>query len=178
MTDSRPISSPKVPGVALRRLSALLLWTLLTPVCLTAQENQSPAPPAEAVPPTPTQALELSDEVVRDVLTNFQRAIETRNFDRLLDTFDRESMKDFPEVREEFAAFFRLHDNIKFRYQLLQATADKDVAFATTDVDMDAEPRDDLPTEQRRSTQMRFQMKQTSKGWRIIGIKPMDFFAK
>jgi ketosteroid isomerase-like protein len=178
MTDSRPISSSKVPGVVFRLLAALLLWTLLSPVCLTAQQNQPPAAPAEATPPTPTQSFDLSDEVVRDVLTNFQRAIEARNFDRLLDTFDRESMKDFYEIREEFAAFFSLHDNIKFRYQLLQATADKDVAFATADVDMDAQPADDLPTEQRRSTQMRFQMKQTPKGWRIIGIKPMDFFAK
>ena len=178
MTDSRPISSPKVPGVALRRLSALLLWTLLTPVCLTAQENQSPAPPAEAVPPTPTQALELSDEVVRDVLTNFQRAIETRNFDRLLDTFDRESMKDFPEVREEFAAFFRLHDNIKFRYQLLQVSADKDAGFAIADVEMDPEPRDILPTEHRRSAQMRFELKRTPAGWRALGLKPMDFFTQ
>jgi ketosteroid isomerase-like protein len=178
MTYPRSIHSPKVPGRKASVVALLLLWTALTPICLSAQQDQPQTVAPQQVPPTPAPSFDLSDEVVRDVLTNFQRAIETRTFDRLLDTFDRDSMKDFPEVRDQFAAFFNLHDNIKFRYQLLQATADKGIAFATADIDMEAQPADDLPTEQRRSTQMRFQMKQTPKGWRIIGIKPMDFFSK
>lgn len=179
MTESRPTRSAKVSIVALScTFASLLLWTLLLAGRLSAQSPAAPGPQQPGTAPAPAQPLDLSDQIVRDVLENFQRAVETRNFDRLLGTFDRESMKDFAEVREEFAAFFGLHDNIKFRYQLLQATAVNGTAFATADVDMEAQPADELPTEQRRSTQMRFQMKMTPKGWRIVGINPMDFFAK
>jgi hypothetical protein len=122
--------------------------------------------------------IELSDELVHDVLTPFQVAMETHNLDHLLDTFDSEATPDFPRIRDQFRAFFRLTDTIKFRYQILQASADHDSAIATADVDMDALPADSLPTEQRRSTQMRFQMKRTPKGWRLTALKPMDFFTQ
>jgi ketosteroid isomerase-like protein len=150
---------------------------LLGPVRLAAQD----APPATGStqsPPSAAVPLDLSDEVVRDVFVEFQRAIESSNLDHLLGTFDPDATPDYPQIRQQFAAFFRLHDNIKFRYQLLQVTADKDVAFATADLEMDAQPADDLPTEQRRTTQMRFQMKLTPKGWRLTGLKPMDFFTQ
>jgi len=43
---------------------------------------------------------------------------------------------------------------------------------------MDPQPRDELPTERRSSTQMRFELKRTPAGWRAIGLKPMDFFTE
>ncbi len=175
---SRPIRSAKVLSLTASTVVALLFaWTLLGPVRLAAQD----APPATGStqsPPSTAVPLDLSDEVVRDVFVEFQRAIESSNLDHLLGTFDPDATPDYPQIRQQFAAFFRLHDNIKFRYQLLQVTADKDVAFATADLEMDAQPADDLPTEQRRTTQMRFQMKLTPKGWRLTGLKPMDFFTQ
>ena len=122
------------------------------------------------------QAFDLSDEVVRDVLTNLQRGMETHNLDRVMDVFDADNMKDYAQFHDQMVAFFRLHDSFKFRYQLLQVTADKDQGFAIADIDMDADPSDILPTEQRRSTQMRFQMKRGPKGWKVIGLRPADFF--
>jgi hypothetical protein len=158
-------------------VALLFAWTWLSPVCLAAQD----APPAAGSAQSPTSAavpLDLSDEVVRDVLAEFQRSIESSNLDHLLGTFDADATPDFPAVRDQFTAFFRLHENIKFRYQLLQVTAEKDVAFATADVEMDAVPTDILPTERRRSSQMRFQMTRTPKGWRLTALKPMDFFTQ
>ena len=90
--------------------------------------------------------------------------------------FDQQSMKDYAQFHDQMVAFFRLHDSVKFRYQLLQAAADKEVGFAIADIDMDADPSDILPTEQRRTTQMRFEMKRGPKGWKVIGLKPADFF--
>ncbi len=126
--------------------------------------------------PADGQAIDLSGEVVRDVLTGLQRGIETHNLDRFLDSFDPENMKDFPQFRDQMATFFRLYDSVKFRYQLLQVSSDKDLGFAIADIDMDADPSDILPTQQRRSTQMRFQMKRGPKGWKVIAMQPADFF--
>jgi hypothetical protein len=140
------------------------------PAAAPATQGHSPDNPAAAL------ALDLSDEVVRDVLTNFQRGIETHNLDKVLDVFDPDGMKDYAQFRDQMTAFFRLHDSIKFRYQLLQVTADKDQGSAVVDVDMDAESTDILPTTQRHSTQMRFQLKRVGKDWKVTGFQPADFF--
>ena len=126
--------------------------------------------------PAGAQAFDLSDEVVRDVLTNLQRGMETHNLDRVMDVFDADNMKDYAQFHDQMVAFFRLHDSVKLRYQLLQVSAEKDEGFAIADIEMESDPSDTLPTPQRRSTQMRFQMKRGPKGWKVIGFKPSDYF--
>jgi hypothetical protein len=165
-------------------VAALCLSIALTGVLLPSAMGQNQQPSAAPATPghsedssTPaTQAFDLSDEVTRDVLTNFQRGIETHDLDRVLDVFDPEGMKDYAQFREQMTAFFRLHSSIKFRYQLLQVTADRDQGSAVADVDMEAESTDILPTTQRHSTQMRFQLKRGAKGWKVIGLQPQNFF--
>ena len=85
-------------------------------------------------------------------------------------------MPGFAQFRDQMVAYFRLHESFNLRYQLLQVTVDKDLGTAAVDIEMDEDPLDTLPTPKRRSTQMRFQIKWTPKGWRIIGLGPMEFF--
>jgi hypothetical protein len=125
---------------------------------------------------SPTSSTELSDEVIKDVLSDFQRGFETHSLEKVLGVFDSEDMHDWGQFRDEMAAYFLLHESFKMRYQLLQVNADKDVGTATADIEMDEDPLDILPTPKRRSTQMRFQIKRTPKGWRIIGLRPIEFF--
>jgi hypothetical protein len=139
-------------------------------------KNKQPEAAAQAQPADPAQPIDLSDEVIRDVLTDLQRGIETHNLDRILEIFDQQNMKDYSQFRDQMAAFLRRYDSVRFRYQLLQVTSDKDGGFAIADLDMDADPSDILPTPQRRSTQMRFQLKRSPKGWKVVAVKPADFF--
>ena len=166
-------------------LTLAAVWLFLATLCISPVSAASPGAQAEApsqnepddpiAKPGP-QPLDLSDQVVRDVLANFQRGIESHNLAVVIGVFDQQSMKDYAQFHDQMVAFFRLHDSVKFRYQLLQAAADKEVGFAIADIDMDADPSDILPTEQRRTTQMRFEMKRGPKGWKVIGLKPADFF--
>jgi len=133
------------------------------------QPSDQPASPA-------TQKIDFSDEVVRDVLTNLQRGIETHDLDRVLAIFDQQNMKDYAQFHDQMVAFFRRYDSVRLRYQLLQVTSGKDGSFAIADIDMDADPSDILPTPQRRSTQMRFQMRRGPNGWRVVAVQPADFF--
>src|SRR5215469_4867234 len=138
--------------------------------------NQAQPPASSSA--SADQPFDLADEVARDVLTGFQRGVEDHSLSRVLSVFDAQDMTDYDDFREQMAAFFRAHDNIKFRYQLLQVSADKDAGLAIADVEMDPEPRGILPTERRQSTQMRFELKRTPAGWRAISLKPMDFFTQ
>jgi hypothetical protein len=141
-------------------------------------QEKAPEAAAQAQPADqpPTQPIDLSDEVVRDVLDHLQRGIETHDLKRVLDIFDRQNMNDFAQFQDQMVAFFRRYDSVRFRYQLLQITSDKDDSYAIADIDMDADPSDILPTPQRRSTQMRFQLKRGPKGWKVVALKPADFF--
>ncbi len=141
---------------------------------LVAQER--PPVTTEPTDQPSAQPFDLSDEVVRDVLTNLQRGVEAHDLDRVLEIFDQQNMKDYAQFHDQMVAFFRRYDSVKFRYQLLQVTSDKEGGFAIADIDMDADPTDILPTPQRRSTQMRFQMKRTPKGWKVVALRPADFF--
>ena len=171
-------------------LTVAAVWFLLATLCISpvsaaspvAQEKSAEAssrtePDDQAAMPEP-QPLDLTDQVVRDVLANLQRGIESHNLDLVMAVFDPQNMKDYALFHDQMVAFFRLHDSVKFRYQLLQVAADKDVGFAIADIDMDADPSDILPTQQRRTTQMRFQMKYGPKGWKVTGLRPADFFGQ
>src|SRR5450755_3616402 len=192
--ETQPMANPAPPLVETRtRYSAKVLvaaagcfW--LIAVCMgpawaaspLPQEKQPEAPTAiqsagEPAPPA-TQPIDLSDEVVRDVLTNLQRGIEGHDIDRVMEIFDQQNMKDYAQFHDQMVSFFRRYDSVKLRYQLLQVATDKDGSFAIVDIDMDADPSDILPTQQRRSTQMRFQMKRGSMGWKVVALRPADFF--
>src|ERR1017187_1763597 len=171
-------------------LPFIAAWVCLIVLCVhplpmasqATQEKPSAAaadtPPSDQPAGSVTQAVDLSDEVVRDVLTDLQQGITTHDLERVLEVFDQQNMKDYAQFHDQMVAFFRRYDSVKFRYQLLQVTSDKEGGFAIADIDMDADPSDILPTPQRRSTQMRFQMKRGLKGWKVVALRPADFFSQ
>jgi hypothetical protein len=64
-----------------------------------------------------------------------------------------------------------------FRYKILQVTSEGSHASVTCEADLDATPLDAGQVPLRRSTQLRLQLKQTPKGWRIAAVSPSDFLA-
>lgn len=159
-------------------VALLLYFALRTTLGLFSQTAPSSPQTAPHALPPPAQSFDLSDEVVQDVLTKFQTGLESHSLDRVLAIFDAENMKDFSRFRDQMTAFFHLHDNIKFRYQLLQVTENKDSGSATAEVEMDADPADILPTEHRRTAQLRFQIKRVGNLWKVTDLTPMDFFTQ
>ena len=168
-------------GMARFALTLTLAATCLCRLPALTHDSQQPSDAAtqgqqgEQPSDAPSSA-DLSDEVIKDVLSDFQRGFETHNLDKVLSVFDAAAMPDFAQFRDRMVSYFRLHESFNLRYQLLQVTADDGLGTATADIEMDDDPLDTLPTPKRRSTQMRFQIKRTPKGWRIIGLGPVEFF--
>ncbi len=124
------------------------------------------------------EGLDLSDQVIRDVFGPFQRGMQGHNLYQVLAAFDQQVTPDYAGVRDQLRAFFYQYDAIRFQYQLLQVTSDKDQGSAVADIQMDATPADPAQVTLRRETQMRFRLKLGSKGWRLVGFAPADFFAQ
>jgi hypothetical protein len=146
--------------------------------------QSSQAPPADASkPPTDeaaaqVQSLDFTEQVVRDVLSRLQGAIEGRKLSQVSEVFDSESAENYAALRNQFTAFFQHYDVIQFRYHILQVTSDKNLGFVTAEIDMEAAPADDSQVPLRRSTQVRFEMRLLPSGWKVVAFKPAGFFAE
>ncbi len=129
---------------------------------LLAQNQQPPASAQEQSPPSGEEKPDLDDQVIRDVFGPLQRGMEGHNLEQVLAIFDQQQMTDYAQVRDQLRAFFDQYDAIRFRYQLLQATSDKNHGSAVAEIEMDATPADPSQVTLRRDTQMRFRMRPRS----------------
>ena len=169
-----------------KRMSSIGWLTLLLGVLLATglqcgllAQNQQPPSPGPAPPPTPTEEkLDLSDQVIRDVFAPLQRGMEGHNPDQVLALFDQQQTPDYAQVRDQLRAFFAQYDAIRFRYQLLQVTSDKNGGSAVAEIEMEATPADPSQVTLRRETQMRFRLTLGRKGWKLVGFAPANFFAQ
>ena len=167
-----------------RRLRAAVPLAVLLAVVLcgavlqmAAQDKQAP-PEQDESNTSALQPLTLTEQVVRDVLEPLQRGIEEHSAAQVLAVFDEQDTPDYARLRDQMRAFFSQNASVRFRYKLLQVTAEKDSGFAIAEVDMAATPADETQLAVQRSTQMRFHIKLGPKGWKLVGFKPADFFTQ
>lgn len=167
------------PAVILSACPPLLRAAVEGPLPLpaTPTQEQAPAKPAAETPPPGDDALSLSDQLIQDVLEPLRTGMETQNIKQVMSIFDKAEMPNYGDLQQQVNAFLRQYQEVRFRYQILQATAQNDHASATAELDMDALPYVASMIEARRSVQMRFQLKQEAKGWRVVGFSPSDFFS-
>ncbi len=160
---------------------ALVLVVLLVTAALGRAQQTRPAAPETAQTPSQAaapQTLDLEDLIVRDVLEPLRDGIQTQNPRQVLSVFDAEAIPEFPRLRDQIKAFLDSYAVLQFRYNILQASSEDDKAAVICEADLDATPRDPGQVPMRRSTQLRLQLKQTPKGWRISAFTPGDFFAQ
>ena len=164
----------------LRNVALLLLLVVGCGVSarVFAQAQQAPAPEQDESNSPDTQPLTLTEQVIRDVLEPLQRGIEEHSAAQVLAVFDEQDTPDYARLRDQMRAFFSQNASVRFRYKVLQVTAEKDQGFAIAEIDMAATPADTTQLAVQRSTQMRFQIKLGPKGWKLVGFKPSDFFTQ
>ena len=161
-----------------RRVRVIWVATLLLALPALAREPQTKAPadPPEARSEA-AQAVDLSELIARDALEPLQTGVQTQDLKQVLSAFDAESFPNFPEFRDRLKALLDSSAVLLFRYKILQVAPEGSYATVTCEADLDATPLDSGLVPLRRSTQLRLQLKQTSKGWRIAGLAPIDFLA-
>jgi formate dehydrogenase maturation protein FdhE len=143
-----------------------------------SEAQQAPAPEQDESNASGVQPLTLTEQVVRDVLEPLQRGIEEHSTAQVLAVFDQQETPNYAQLRDQMRAFFSQNATVRFRYKVLQVTAEKDHGFAIAEIDMAATPADETQLGVQRSTQMRFQIKLGPKGWKLVGFKPADFFTQ
>ncbi|HEY1730166.1 MAG TPA: hypothetical protein VGG15_00360 [Terriglobales bacterium] len=140
-----------------------------------SQTGEASTPAAQSS--SPDDKLNLSDQVIQDVLEPLRTGVETQNVKQILSVFDKHEFSGYGDLEQQLRAFYRQYQQVNFRYQILQAAIERDHASATAEIDMDAMPYTVTEIPARRSVQMRFQLKQEDKGWKIVGFSPSNFFS-
>ncbi len=141
------------------------------------QQQQAPASPEKtAEPQVGDDKQSLSDQLIQQILEPLRTGMETQNVKQVLSIFDKSEVAT-GDIQQQLQAFFEQYNEIRFRYQLLQANSDASHATATTELDMDALPYQASVIPARRSVQMRLRLQREAKGWRVIGFTPADFFS-
>jgi hypothetical protein len=164
-------------GVGHAAPSALLAPIGYLPAAAQQESGQAAAAPDSNQPsPLADQKLSLSDQVVQDVFEPLRAGIVGQDVSQIMSVFDKQATPGYASLQQQLRAFFELYSEVRFRYQILQVTADKDHGSATAEIAMDAMPYEVTQIPQRRSVQMRFQLKLTAKGWKAVSFTPADFF--
>lgn len=142
------------------------------------QKQEEPnAPKSKKASPPADSGLSVSDQVIQDVLEPLRVGMETQNVSQVLSVFDKRELAGYRNLPGQLRAFFQQYDEVRFRYQILQAAADSGHGSATAEIDMDALPYQAAQVPARRSVQMRFQLKLEPEGWKVLSFTPADFFA-
>lgn len=157
---------------------ALLAAVLVAVPCSAQQQNTVAPDDADQPSVQGAQPLDIQEAVAGDVLEPLKTGIESRNLKQVLAVFDPESVPNFPELRDHIKALLEGYAAFQFRYKILQVNSEDHHASMTCEFDLDATPADGGQLPSRRSTQMRLQLTQTPKGWRISTFAPGDFFGQ
>lgn len=121
-------------------------------------------------------ATAFSESVASAVMRRLADALEGQNRKLMLSLFDAEKMNDYAGFEGQIAAFFDHYVSLRVHLRILQTTTEGDKGIILTDIEMESLPSGDaMPV--RQHDQIRLELQRGAKGWRIVEIKPRDFFS-
>jgi len=167
------------PGFVWCRLPGLALLGLILTLGLaaSARAQAGQTPPGDSGAQQPAEPPEITGQLIQNVFEPLLQGMEAMSLKQVMAAFDPEDMPDYAQFRDRIDSLLRSQQAIRFRYKLLQVTAEKDRASALAEIDLANTPADQTQAPVTRSTEMRFQMRLYPQGWRVIGLQPEEFFS-
>jgi hypothetical protein len=168
----------------------LLLAFLCLPLCLTAQNPASSAENTEhqgskaqkkvknrkSDEADPLSASTFSESVAEAVMRRLADALEGHNRKLMLSAFDSDKMDDYRGFQGQVEAFLDHYASIRVHLRILQSTTEGEKGIMLTEIEMEALPGGEaVPV--RKHDEIRLELERGNKGWRIVDIKPRDFFS-
>ena len=118
-----------------------------------------------------------SDDVAKDVLEQLAQGIEGHNQSQMLSAFDRDAMDGYLNFADQIGTLFDNYDSFRLHYSIDQATADGDKGIVLVDIELEEIPASQNMQSVHKHDQLRFEMARGKKGWKIVDVKPRNFFS-
>lgn len=121
-------------------------------------------------------ATAFSDSVASAVMRRLADALEGHNPKLMLALFDADKMNDYAGFEGQIVAFFDHYVSVRVHVRILETTSEGDKGIILTNIEMELLPGGEaVPF--RRHDDVRLELERGDKGWRIVEIKPRDFFS-
>lgn len=118
-----------------------------------------------------------SDAVAQDVLQQLTDGLEGHSERLMLSAFDDNKMDGYLNFEDQIEAFFQRYDSFRVHFRIVQATTEGDKGVVLVDIEMEEIPRSANAQPVRKHDQMRFEMERGKKGWKIVDLRPRQFFS-
>ncbi len=147
-------------------------------------QQPSPSPAASPRPESTHQTgssktqlaeVNFSDQAMQTVLQDLRTGLQNHSGQRLLSVFDASRMKGYLQVESQVAQLFDRYDTFHLHYRILETSTAGEKGTATVEMQLEADPRQDGAPSLRRDGQIRFELLDGEKGWKIVDFQPRDF---
>jgi hypothetical protein len=92
-----------------------------------------------------------------------------------LSAFDSTKMEGYLTFEDQIEAYFTRYESFRISYHILQTSQEEKRGVILADFQIENEPRGGGRLT-RRQAQLRFELENTSKGWKIVDMSPRGFF--
>jgi len=117
-----------------------------------------------------------SAEVAGKLLQQLRAGLEAHDPQGMLAAFDRH-MPGHAVFKDQVRGFFESYGDFRVGYQMLQTWEEKDRGIVTVQFDLEAASADGGAPPIHKSAQLRFEFAHGPKGWKIIDLRPRNFFS-
>jgi len=111
------------------------------------------------------------------VLQQLADGLEGHSERLMLSAFDDNKMDGYLNFEDQIEAFFQHYDSFRVHFRIDQATTEGDKGVVLVDIQMEEIPRSTNAQPVRKNDQMRFEMERGKKGWKIVDLRPRNFFS-
>ena len=119
---------------------------------------------------------EFSGEVAEQVIQLLTSGLEGHSAPRMLSAFDGESMDSYLNFQNQIAALFDRYDSFRVHFRIAQIKSEGATGVALVDFEIEEIPRSADTQPVRKSDELRIEIKRGKKGWKIVDLKPREFF--
>ena len=148
---------------------------LLVSSALAVPQDLSTSTPSASTSAADTD--EFAERVVDGLLRNLRQGLEGR-LDRLfLSSFSSERMSGYLGFKDQVQQFLGAYDAFRVHYRIVQSRVEGTHASAIVEFQMEAIPVAGNGTPMRREQQIQLELERSKKGWKIVDLRPREFFA-
>ena len=156
-----------------RALATLAFVTILAGVSPLVGQNPSKPPSGSS---GESQKQVFDDRTATRLLMQFTRGLEIKNQQQMLAAFDFVHMQDGEHFQQQLISFLGHANSVRIHVNLVSAASDSAGGTAEADFEMEVDFRDAiLPN--RKQARLKFAVRNTSDGWKFVGLEPRGFFS-
>lgn len=120
---------------------------------------------------------EFSDAVAQSVIRQLTDGLEGHSDRQMLSVFDDSRMDGYLNFQNQIRAFFQSNESFHVHFRISRATGEANKGVVLVDFELEEVPRCADAQPVRKRDQLHFDMERGKKGWKIVDLRPRDFFS-